>query len=64
MRPILLCLLTSLSLSPLRAQERHVILVCLDGFAARHLANSAIELPNLRRLIRKCFRCLCSEAPA
>lgn len=61
MRPILLILLVFSSLVALRAQERHVILICLDGFAARHLDNPAIELPNLRALAAKGARAQSSE---
>ena len=30
----------------------HVVLVSIDGFAAYHLTNQELELPNIRRLIR------------
>lgn len=46
---------------PLCAQDRHVVLVCLDGFAARHLDNPAIVLPNLRALAEKGTRAKSSE---
>jgi arylsulfatase A-like enzyme len=32
------------------SDDRHVILVSIDGFAAFHLVNDAIDLPNLRAL--------------
>jgi predicted AlkP superfamily pyrophosphatase or phosphodiesterase len=35
---------------PAAATERHVVLISIDGFAAFHLANSALDLPNLRAL--------------
>ena len=31
-------------------EERHVILVSIDGFAAFHLADAAVDLPNIRAL--------------
>ena len=31
----------------------HVVLVSIDGFAAYHLLNEELELPNIRRLIRE-----------
>ena len=34
----------------LPAPSRHVILVTIDGFAAFHLADSSIDLPNIRAL--------------
>lgn len=61
MRPHFLVLLVLVSLPTLRAQERHVVLICLDGFAARHLDNPAIELPNLRALAAKGTRAASSE---
>lgn len=33
--------------------DRHVILVSIDGFAAYHLANPSIDLPNIRALARE-----------
>lgn len=35
------------------AGAEHVVLVSIDGFAAYHLTNEALELPNIRRLIRE-----------
>lgn len=32
---------------------RHVILISIDGFAAFHLANASVELPNIRALARE-----------
>lgn len=38
---------------PLFAQpSEHVVLISIDGFAAYHLTNQELELPNIRRLIR------------
>ncbi|MBI1355131.1 MAG: sulfatase-like hydrolase/transferase [Acidobacteria bacterium] len=38
---------------PLAAQpSKRVILISIDGFAAYHLTNQELELPNIRRLIR------------
>lgn len=61
MRPLFLFALLLASLPALRAQDRHVVLICLDGFAARHLDDPAIELPNLRALAAKGARAASSE---
>jgi predicted AlkP superfamily pyrophosphatase or phosphodiesterase len=47
------CLLVALTCASVLAQapaSRHVILITIDGFAAFHLANAAIDLPNIRAL--------------
>jgi predicted AlkP superfamily pyrophosphatase or phosphodiesterase len=46
---IALCLI--LLCAPVFGAE-HVVLVSIDGFAAYHLLNEELELPNIRRLIR------------
>ncbi|MEZ5361397.1 MAG: ectonucleotide pyrophosphatase/phosphodiesterase [Bryobacterales bacterium] len=55
MRNLALCLILSCALllrAPAFAAE-HVVLVSIDGFAAYHLLNAELELPNIRRLIRE-----------
>lgn len=47
-----LLLLLSLSLPALAQPSERVILISIDGFAAYHLTNQELELPNIRRLIR------------
>src|SRR5688572_3262364 len=32
------------------ARQRHVVLISIDGLAAFHLANAALDLPNIRAL--------------
>lgn len=62
MRSILLLVCAALLAAPVRAgDDRHVVLVCLDGFAAYHLDNPAIVLPNLRALAAKGTRAASSE---
>jgi predicted AlkP superfamily pyrophosphatase or phosphodiesterase len=43
------------------AEERYVILVAIDGFAAYHLDNEELLLPNIRELIRTGVRAKSSE---
>lgn len=43
------------------ATDRHVILVSIDGFAAFHLENPALDLPNIRALIASGARAKSSE---
>jgi predicted AlkP superfamily pyrophosphatase or phosphodiesterase len=42
--------LAGIGAAPPQARSRHVILISIDGFAAFHLHNPALELPNLRAL--------------
>lgn len=44
--------ITVLLLAPLQA-AKHVVLVSIDGFAAYHLLNEDLELPNIRGLIKQ-----------
>jgi predicted AlkP superfamily pyrophosphatase or phosphodiesterase len=47
-------LLLAAAFVPLSGQAaKHVILVSIDGFAAYHLYNQVLELPNIRRLIHE-----------
>jgi predicted AlkP superfamily pyrophosphatase or phosphodiesterase len=42
----------AISLCPFQIQAaQHVILITIDGFAAYHLYNQELELPNIRRMI-------------
>lgn len=45
-----------------RAAERHVVLISIDGFAAFHLDNPAIDLPNIRALAAGGARAAASES--
>ena len=48
----LLFFVLAVALWPLETQAaRHVILISIDGFAAYHLYNQELELPNIRRMI-------------
>lgn len=51
LRPIALLLALFLGVTAAPAAE-HVVLVSIDGFAAYHLLNQELELPNIRGLIR------------
>lgn len=61
MRPVILLLLAWSFLPTLRSQDRHVVLVCLDGFAAYHLDKPTLVLPHLRALAEKGARAASSE---
>ena len=57
---ILLILTVNLYVLPASGQEpsltkkgNHVVLISIDGFAAYHLENEELELPNLRELIKE-----------
>lgn len=58
---VLTVLLVTIAFVPLRANDRHVVLVCLDGFAAYHLDNPALVLPHLRALAEKGTRAESNE---
>lgn len=51
----LLCLatLTLAASAAAFAEAKHVILISIDGFAARHLDNANLELPNIRALAQR-----------
>jgi predicted AlkP superfamily pyrophosphatase or phosphodiesterase len=49
-----LLLMLAVALNPLEIQAaKHVILITIDGFAAYHLYNQELELPNIRRMINE-----------
>jgi predicted AlkP superfamily pyrophosphatase or phosphodiesterase len=45
-----LLVVAAFALTPLQAAQ-HVVLITIDGFAAYHLYNQELELPNIRRMI-------------
>lgn len=47
-----LCLV-ALTVAGLRAESAMVVLISIDGFAAYHLKNAALDLPNIRALARQ-----------
>ena len=48
----LLLVVLALGLWPLQVRAaKHVILISIDGFAAYHLYNQELELPNIRRMV-------------
>ena len=67
MRRLLLCtslltaLVVGLSGQPQPAAARHVVLISIDGFAAYHLDNPAVDLPNIRALAAAGTRAASSE---
>ncbi len=48
---VLLLALAAAFVAPPARAAKHVVLVTIDGFAAYHLYNEELELPNIRRMI-------------
>ena len=53
LRDVMVRILSLLVLLAPLVSARHVVLVSIDGFAAYHLTNQELELPNIRALIQE-----------
>jgi Type I phosphodiesterase / nucleotide pyrophosphatase len=58
---VVTAILVGVSVTPAQEDARHVVIVSIDGFAAYHLNNTAIELPNIRDLAARGVRADSSE---